>query len=220
MNPHRSPGLTVALLPTATGGVNPGRSEPMIVDRCCACGFLALREENGAELLEVFETHRQSLNVIHPAGTPLMFSQFPLCSVLATSIQTEASNRLEDVPAVLARLRSCKSSYAWVPGFTPKEHKKMWHEEEMWKLQQGQKQEERDWQAEQRKADRDWQAEQRDADRQLQISMKRWDRGWQLVALVVGTLIGHAFIPLNEWLKTRREPTTQAAPSASGSQDK
>lgn len=181
----------------------------MNVDRCCACGFLALRDKDGNELIEVIETQRQGLNVIHPAGTPPKFDRFPLCSVLAISIQMEASNRLEDIPSVLAKHRSCKSSYAWIPGFTPKEHKKMWHEEEMWKLQQGQKQDDRAWQERREESLRKAQAEDKANDQARQDARLRSDRRvhfWTtILTSLIAAMFGAFFNRASEFAKTMLE---------------
>jgi hypothetical protein len=126
------------------------------MSRCLDCGFLSKRADDG-RLLEITEGTRKEwkLNVL---SVPI-----PFCAKLVVDFggvgEPAAMSR---VHAAVNKERECDKFTEWMPGFTPKEHAEMVHDEFLLKMQKDQHESDLKWRAEQeRKTQERWQSENR-----------------------------------------------------------
>jgi hypothetical protein len=102
--------------------------------RCADCGFLAVRDLQTNELIEVKEDGRKRWVLpAFPGGSQLgpmpvvrRCDETPLCAVGAYPLGEEAKGREADaVLPVITRDRKCRKFTRWRREYTPKEHYQM-----------------------------------------------------------------------------------------------
>ncbi len=107
--------------------------------KCANCGFLAVRNLNTRELVEVEEDLRQKWRLV-PAninvpggGEILVYSDFPMCFRRVVDLKAEAQSHDQIKAAITQdRTATCTGDYTpWQQGFTPKEHQEMLNTETM-----------------------------------------------------------------------------------------
>lgn len=120
--------------------------------QCGKCGHLAIRDYKTRELLEVDELMRSQWHpFVIPTGEINPCDQPQLCSALAAPLVAEITFDPHGRPipksvlATLYRDRECASFCTWIPGFDPKEHKEMMHQEELRRMDQEQRRFDRRW---------------------------------------------------------------------------
>jgi hypothetical protein len=116
--------------------------------KCADCGFLAGRDLESRQLVEVtVENRKTGIIPTHHKYPDEVYSAFPLCFAQAWPLQDEAKSKQQaDILTVIQRERECDKFVRWRQGFTPKEHQEMIDQQEL-----------KRWQVEQRREDRKWQ---------------------------------------------------------------
>ncbi|MCE9565881.1 MAG: hypothetical protein K8U57_27985 [Planctomycetes bacterium] len=150
--------------------------------RCADCGYLAIRDRQTRELVEVEVGLRKKWELpTLPGAGFYQYEDFPICLQHKSSLRIEkASYRHEEVIDLLQQERDCDGFMEWQHGFSPKEHQEMQLAQELQRQQLAQREQERDWQdrrdTEQRRwqdqlaaEQREWQARQNRANRVVQI---------------------------------------------------
>jgi hypothetical protein len=109
----------------------------------------------------------------------------PLCFAQKTELAADIlSSGLEHGGGrnAIEKDRVCDSFTAWIPGFTPKEHREMYNHLEM-----------RKWQAEQEKDSRAWHAERENASRAWQSSESKKNRTANLCTALIAAIVSAFF---------------------------
>ena len=191
--------------------------------QCSKCGYLAIRENQSRNLVEVESGMRESW--VHPpatAGTsfkkyddskPICFSQkIDFQEKLGSSASRDRIDDLVKTPI------ECDSYVPWKQGFSPKEHAEMELLNEQRKWQAKRDDDDRKWRAEREeierresdqrsKEDRDWRAEQYKLEKNWRESQKRIFWISLVVTGVIGVLltcaatIAGSMIEAGHWLK-------------------
>lgn len=174
--------------------------------QCFDCGFLALRNMEGAALLEADGIYRQVGATGH---YNVRLANYPVCFALAASLSDEGiaeiraihQDYVRDMGAedanttdmwdeafrdasalVVRRDRTCPSWTKWQQGFSPKEHRELLDRQWMRKQEEQRLDADRRWQRRMRRDERNWRASVR--------SEERWWRVGEL--LVLGVFVSGA----------------------------
>jgi len=93
-------------------------------------------------------------NLYRPLSDPAppMYAFPPLCAEL----QIEFSEDEEKTFGAIQEERNCPAFMQWHPGFSPKEHREMLHQDRMLHWQRDRENEDRQWREDQRKEERRW----------------------------------------------------------------
>lgn len=149
--------------------------------KCSDCGFLAIRDRQTRELLEVEQVTRDTGKREKISISSLLFD-YPICLTRAYDLNLEMGERpnAEKILAVIQKERLCNEFTEWHQGLTPKGH----------------------WEMVDREARLKWQAEREDADRKWREQQEKWHsrEEWKryiflavitLVAVILGIILGH-----------------------------
>ncbi len=123
--------------------------------KCANCGFLAIRNSQTRELMEVEPVIREEgrRRSILPGFRYTWGYETPVCFMNAYNLWDETGDlnkaTSESIQATIQKERECKAFVTWQHGYTPKEHKEMLDRQEMLK-----------WQAAREDADKKWQTRQ------------------------------------------------------------
>jgi hypothetical protein len=135
----------------------------VLVVKCVECGFLALKQFAGSEIVEADSEFREDGANLHLRST--VNESFPICFMRSfdldsecREIQASSSKRNEPdiVKEVIQKERHCDTFIPWHMGFSPKEHREILdiQMEKEWREQR--LQEDRAWREEQAKQERHW----------------------------------------------------------------
>lgn len=196
--PYNSPIGTAGVinrlgLPSSCGGSPamkaglPDREQTMC--KCADCGFLAVREFQSKQLVEVEIDIRRTWKI--PQNFDYQHKRYleiPICFARAVRLDTEIGKnesevRVSDILAVINKERECSGFAEWQHGFTPKEHQQMILSERMLenqiKLQAELVERDRAFQEDLRKKNVAFQEEQRQNDVEFRLEQERKDREYQ-----------------------------------------
>jgi hypothetical protein len=150
--------------------------------RCVDCGFLCVRS-HANEFVEVPEDIRRNWGAQQHDNFWKGNKTIPICfaRALPEDGRREAQAGPKDSQKVIERERECAFFMEWQQGFTPKEHREMFHEKMLMEMH-----------AQQRERDRDWQESRTRDDRDRQESRIRIDRLWNVGQAVFVVILSAA----------------------------
>lgn len=188
--------------------------------RCADCGFLAIRNCQTRQLVEVelgvrkgasFPTEELPpseqtgrYNFLGPETKPIYVHQ-PICFMVETEAMresqevAEASERDKDdadkhFQAFIAKPRVCESFTPWIQGLTPREHREMLDQRQLLTFQKEREDSDREWRRSQAEQDHIWR---RDEARWRRIELVVM--GIIVTLVTVVTNIVCAFIQRGDW---------------------
>lgn len=155
--------------------------------RCADCGFLAIRNTETTEILEVDRGKRKDWFRRNTIGVKLHdYDEVPICFAQKLDFTTIPD---ADYKKAITEDRECDGFTIWQVGLTPKEHRQMVDGKWLREFSERCRKEERDWQEQRHQDDLAWRANQE----ARVIDRWRFDTWWQrfgiLTVGIVGTLI-------------------------------
>jgi hypothetical protein len=168
--------------------------------RCVDCGYLALRDRSGLQMVEAPQAFRETGGAPTDVNGKLIYeSSIPTCTARAADLtrEVEPSKTASIILATIKRDRTCRSFVRWMPCFSPRDHKEAADEHDREQRQRQRDEDDRRWRDEQAKQEHNWRVEQAERDRQwrredLEAMEKRHrtERVYQWAAVVVALLVG------------------------------
>lgn len=161
--------------------------------QCVDCGHLANNPKGPNEWVEVQLTVRGKWRHFEPTGSNA-FIAFPDCFAKASDIRDECGNSSEGISNAVLEERVCDKFIRYVPGFDPKEHRRMFNEQQRelaaqeWRANQ--EAVARDWREGQNENARIFEREQTQRQQDFEASQQKRDAQRRLVHAVVMLLLG------------------------------
>jgi hypothetical protein len=149
---------------------------------CKDCGFLAVRECQTRQMVEVELKVRETWVVPkHPTVQGLKWhEELPFCFAHAADLPGEIGSF--NVPAVLKVIgedRTCESFTPWQHGYSPREHAEMVHFKQMEKLAEERNRTDKQLAEERKKADEERAEQRRREDQRWQAQQRAEQQEWQ-----------------------------------------
>jgi hypothetical protein len=151
--------------------------------RCCECGYLSAYHRERRMRDAVNSEMRESWNVTGADKAAEIFDRVPVCYVDAVDFHDELpdiSLKLTDVTAVITKERSCEEFVELDSRLTPKEHKARADMIELQKMQNAQRDRDRQWQDEWRVREQQREDKRSDKEQEREDKRSETDRQFQL----------------------------------------
>jgi hypothetical protein len=130
--------------------------------RCIDCGLLALREATTGLSCEADRHQREYVEIRQDRGREV-YNRIPVCIEDQVDFCKELQEKPNEVVhpdrilPLINREHGCQKFRRYIPGRSPQDHQDMNAQVEIQRMQDTQREKERQWQQDQKAADRKWQ---------------------------------------------------------------